>query len=1614
MHRRAPGGARHPPAPDSFSTQLSRNPSYTVKIHLPLALRGLLLTLMAAGTQAVLADTPTDVSGIGYVNPIFENPVSGDLNFSSYTWKGNHTDPDLKNGDSGTGWIRLEILGTDLTLSGDPNASEKYDVSFRSPIASSAYPYTGRAIHAANGHTFEAGYLGTISFSDHIIRNADSSQGTVVAHSGAVLHFHHNDTVLFENNAVYGDGSAVYLDSSSLLMENNGETIFRNNGSSGWEGLAGSLDGGAIYLKGSELTVRNNGSVLFEKNVNRPNGGAISSHQTDGGTSSLEFSGNDAVIFSQNTSLQGNGGAIYLNGSLAMSGNKEILFSENSGLGGGAISNVAVNISGNNGSVRFEKNTATDRNGGAIYADQGDLSLSDNTELAMTQNRAVKENSIDFGRGGAIYSSSHQVSICGNSIVTISENAAGDQGGAFYINTRFSDYTFDFSDNATALFSKNTAIHNGGAIALIDTPVGTFENNDTLTFADNSAGTDGGAISSNSGRLSFSGNSTLRFSGNTAGGQGGAIYSKARTLLLADNDAVEFTNNHADGNGGAIAQAYNNSNYSVSLDGNDAVAFINNSSNGLGGAIYTIDTVSLTNNKSATFRGNHTLRSDDQGAITGAALNAIHATRNAVLSTQSEDISSEIVFYDPVLLTNGIGFTILNSYTPEGESDAVTGSGNIVFSGEHAAEDLTAIFEANGLEAAGDVFDSCLAESKASTIANKVILAGGILEIRDEASVSMGQYAARTGSETRLAGAGALTVSGTATFEAGSVLSARNGGGTLTASAVSLTQATLDCGTRASDLPSLTVNGKMTLTNADIIFHATAKGDGYAYGKNASFVVDGSLTVSGDTRILFAQGDEEAAFQAPEGNTILFAYQSFTGNSDDWKLLTTMTDGEGNRLTQALENYRFETIAYDEEGRQALMLVTEAPVNPDPTPDPDTIVIATGESRSISDLAANVSLQGGTLDASGVDVSTPLTNDVIKGSEGILKMSDEQTFVLTGNDRIGYDIEGAEPEQSAGAVLVGEEGGSLTDTVITFAGKNYLVDALNVRSGVAIVEENAQIGSTDTTVMTVGSHASLNNKGNLAAAEIEVQGKGVLGNSGALASDNIHILAGGTLKNEGTIGTATNTLTADASSSTVAVEGTLINTGAIESDVTVSDGGKLTGSGTFASVTIETGGFLMAGNSPGTPVYTNLALDDGATMAFAVDGTAKGTYSCATVTDTLTLSGTPTVEVSVGSGIVTAGRDTFTLTLLNAANVAGDGAFDPIDLKLTGATDLLEDGASIAWDAATGTLTFTGRVNENAALTVSGDDASRLADTMWSSVTAVSSFARRAMEQGRSVEAGKGRFWASGFGDFTSMGADGGFGGFTYNGGGYALGGDASLSEKLVVGAAIGQEFGTHKSDDALLSDKQRSLMFALYGNYRETLKKGSSLDLSGYFAYGNVDHTARTHIGGSQTTPGRASWNDDAFAAGFLAHWNIAASETATISPFAGLTYMRGSQGSITETFDGGSRRFDDGSMQVWSLPVGVTVKSACSVGNGQTIVPELTVAYVGDIARQDPRVRTQSMGRSVSGKGHAPGRNAVMARAGLGWQISDTWSTGAWYTLEARSGQTNQSVNLNVTYSF
>lgn len=88
------------------------------------------------------------------------------------------------------------------------------------------------------------------------------------------------------------------------------------------------------------------------------------------------------------------------------------------------------------------------------------------------------------------------------------------------------------------------------------------------------------------------------------------------------------------------------------------------------------------------------------------------------------------------------------------------------------------------------------------------------------------------------------------------------------------------------------------------------------------------------------------------------------------------------------------------------------------------------------------------------------------------------------------------------------------------------------------------------------------------------------------------------------------------------------------------------------------------------------------------------------------------------------------------------------------------------------------------------------------------------------------------------------------------------------------------------------------------------------------MGNRANTLIGNSSYLPDHAKWNDDVFTFGLKADWNIKVTDKTTLTPFIGIDYVHGAQESFTETYSNGSRQYRDDSMQVWSVPIGITVK--------------------------------------------------------------------------------------------
>lgn len=478
--------------------------------------------------------------------------------------------------------------------------------------------------------------------------------------------------------------------------------------------------------------------------------------------------------------------------------------------------------------------------------------------------------------------------------------------------------------------------------------------------------------------------------------------------------------------------------------------------------------------------------------------------------------------------------------------------------------------------------------------------------------------------------------------------------------------------------------------------------------------------------------------------------------------------------------------------------------------------------------------------------------------------------------------------------------------------------------------------------------------------------------------------------------------------------GLVLRDATVQGALTVNEGSQLKGSGTFADTVALREAGLYVGNSPGYQNYQNGLSVDGGSVTFFIDGTTRataddkgiGTYSAMDVQGSLGWNA-PEVVLDLGSNLLTAGSTDISLNLIDASGAASvTGTVVPVSSKLAGETDLLEE-YSLFW--AGNQLIMTGTINREAAETIKLAEASTLVNALWSSTRSVANFSHTVVSQANIPHRGHGSIWVAGLGDFTSMSKDGS--GFDYRGGGYALGGDYSFAESWATGLAVGQTFGSNKADNGLGKIDQDAMMLALYGRYRKEINDRNIWGIHASFAYGSVENKAETTV---LSTPAHAKWDDSVFQFALQGTWEIKLSDRHSLTPFAGIDFIYGAQDDFTQRYGNGSVRYKNGSVQNWSVPVGVTWNARYGFASGQSILPFVTVAYVGDVSRDDPSVKLDSYGDALKAHGIRPGRNAFKVSAGLTWVIAPSWNVGAAYDLEYRSGMTNQGCSVSAHYTF
>ena len=471
---------------------------------------------------------------------------------------------------------------------------------------------------------------GSVEFLKNSAVGSSSYGGAMYADSSVLLS--NNNGVIFRDNSSVTQGGAIYA-GAELTLTDNGSVEFSGNtsgqggaidaaadvvlsangGISFRENMATSGSGAAIYTTGA-VSLTDNGSVEFSGNTAVTGGGAIYGRTitVSDNIGAVSFIGNVSERSGSSSSL---GGAIYGSSQVTFSGNNSVVFKENSAYyrGGAIYTPGTVRLSGN-GSVEFRDNVASYYEGGAIYAKT--VELCDNAGgVVFTGNKAAMDD------GGAIYASS-SIILTGNGSVEFSENTASYGGGAIW-----SSATVTINNHADAvLFRGNTASSSsyGGGAVYASSGV-TLSHNGSVEFAENSTAYRGGAVYT-AGSVTLAGNDEVTFARNVE--KSDSNYRLRSLYLAGDSSADKLT--LSAGKGQSISfydSVYMGAKGSVALN-----------------ADYT-DADGVTQKASGTILFSGATTEDDLKT----AKNGVAGTEEEILNSRTSEINSAATLYGGTL-----------------------------------------------------------------------------------------------------------------------------------------------------------------------------------------------------------------------------------------------------------------------------------------------------------------------------------------------------------------------------------------------------------------------------------------------------------------------------------------------------------------------------------------------------------------------------------------------------------------------------------------------------------------------------------------------------------------------------------------------------------------------------------------------------------------------------------------------------------------------------------------------------------------------------------------------------------------------------------------------------
>ncbi len=651
----------------------------------------------------------------------------------------------------------------------------------------------------------------------------------------------------------------------------------------------------------------------------------------------------------------------------------------------------------------------------------------------------------------------------------------------------------------------------------------------------------------------------------------------------------------------------------------------------------------------------------------------------------------------------------------------------------------------------------------------------------------------------------------------------------------------------------------------------------------------------------------------------------------------------------------------------------------------------------------------------------------VTGNQEVTGKIDSTASILTisGNQKVGGDIKCKEydrgaPRTSRITVYGNQEAGG---TISCSGSDTEIIVWGDQKAGAVKVEGGRQTGASSMTVhgnqtaekavTCSGSTGSLTVYGNLTAQSVSCQNSAKINVLGNLkAKDRIDCtsctLQGFTV--EGKVEAATFSFRwGDIS------VGSLSLTGIGHSQaISISGGNNSTKSilrVTNGNIEVESGEVSLTGSH----IYVTTANAGQAALVVGKDSMVNwsSAYNILSVE----------TELDADLRTLTSGASTLDVVLVDGKNNYGDDGAN-VDIAVHTDSSFVKNqdltNADVKKVTVNGreqlvaTFTLDTDALKGAALEAYAPVGEGIANALYGSIGAVEGLGHAALHQLDCRPATGSRAWVQGLGRVERASSTGTASGYHVDSFGYAAGYDRALSPAFVLGAAFGQEFGTSKSRGSETRVRQSAAMGTLYGHYAHALRNGDpACFVSGYASYGQVRNRARAGVLG-ETVRGR--WTDDVFSLGLRVGRQVALDSHAkwSLAPFAGLEYTYASQGDADMAGDGFSLHYHDGGMQVWSVPVGIRLQGCCSMGGTRYLLPELELAYVGDISRRDPQVKTPVFGHDATFRGTEAGRHALRLQCGARYTLTDSTTLGLFYGLEYRTREFDQNAGANVSLSF